>query len=290
MLLISSFGNCQGPAFSQFSSVPLYYNPAFAGSAEISRLSFSYRNQWDNIYQSGILSYDQAVKKLHGGVGLLVYNDNVGQGSFKTFYSGLVYSAKFNLTKKIGFSCGIKAGYLRESLDLNKINDFALNHGYANITTSNEHFKPANAADVSAGVLFNTEKGYISFAADHITQPDMSITQGGTARLPVKYVIQSGYTFQKKDSANFSLSLNGIYEFGAQSQRLEISLVGRYKWVMLGAAWGNGITGLVGYYNRKFVVGYSLDYYYFQYFSSGPFRFANEISMKYFFKLKRKNK
>jgi type IX secretion system PorP/SprF family membrane protein len=270
----------------------LYFNPAFAGSVEISRLSFSYRTQWQGDYQTGSLSYDQAAKKMHGGVGLLVYDDNSGKGILNTFYTGLIYAPKFKLSKKIALTAGIKAGYLRTNLNQNAfvIQPTNSSSGFIYTVNFNEQLKPANALDFSVGVLVNTENAYLGISADHLNQPNMSLVENSTSKLLVKYNFQAGYTFQKKDTSDFSLSINALYQVYSYSQKLQLNIVSRYKWFMLGAAYGNGITGLIGYYNRKFVVGYSLDYYYnlSKKLEPGKYNFAHEVSVKYFFKLKRK--
>ncbi|MEX0965712.1 MAG: type IX secretion system membrane protein PorP/SprF [Bacteroidia bacterium] len=76
--------SAQDPHFTQPMAAPVYYNPAFAGTAQKARISTAYRNQWSSIssgYQTYNVSYDQQCNALAGGVpppGLLT----MGAGAF----------------------------------------------------------------------------------------------------------------------------------------------------------------------------------------------------------------
>ena len=100
----------QDPTFTQFYANPIYLNPAFAGSNNCPRFAMNYRNEWPNLsgnYVTTSASYDQYVKNISGGIGVLITNDQQGKGTIQTSMLGLVYSyhvkvnRKFSLIKSI---------------------------------------------------------------------------------------------------------------------------------------------------------------------------------------------
>jgi type IX secretion system PorP/SprF family membrane protein len=291
MVLLVLNVKAQDVTFSQFNSVPLYFNPAFAGSVEKSRLALSYRNQWSSAYQTYYLSYDQAIKKLHGGVGLISYNDNEGEGVINTFYTALVYAPKFNVTNKIAVSPAVKIGYRRGSVNSSKLtfgDQIDPNRGL--IYPSNE---PAlisrNSIDISSGLVINTENFYAGFSVDHLNNPNISNIKGSKSLLPEKYVIQLGYTYQENDSADYSILSSALYENQAGFNLFQFNLLQRYKWAMVGIGWTseNTYIAMIGYYSKKLVIGYSYDLYYGDIYSGKSFT-AHEVSLKYFFTIKKK--
>ena len=68
--------------FLQFFSNPLYLNPAFAGTNNCPRLSANHRAQWTGlptIFNTTSVSYDQNFDKIHGGLGIIIVNDQISQ-------------------------------------------------------------------------------------------------------------------------------------------------------------------------------------------------------------------
>jgi type IX secretion system PorP/SprF family membrane protein len=272
LLLLSCFSpalRAQDPTFSQFSTIPLYYNPAFAGSAEKPRLTAIARDQWQGRYMTGYLSYDQAVRALHGGIGLSVLDDYSGH-SRNEFYTGLSYAPKFTLSKKIGVSPGLTVGYMHTTINMQYLTapNGSVYHD-PGIVPKQDNF------DLSAGLLINTKKFYAGFAANHFLPGDKHI-------LPVKYVVQSGYTFQKSDESDFSASIGVIYQVQNPFSYFQTNISFRYKWIMagVGSSGNTRLTGMLGYYSKRFIVGYS--YEYFSPVVASYFGGAHELSARYF--------
>lgn len=280
----------QDPTFSQFNSVPLYFNPAFAGSVEKSRLALSYRNQWAGIYKTFYVSYDQAVQKIHGGAGIIISNDNAG--AMNVFYSGIVYAPKFNIMERIAISPAIKVGYRRQSVDMSQLTFGDMIDPANGFTpTYEEIILVRNNIDLSAGLVINTENMYLGLAIDHINQPNINIIEGGKSPLPAKYVGQFGYTFQKNETSDLSVSPSILYQKQASFSIFQANLSFKYKWATIGAGYSNAIsyTFMLGYHRKSVMVGYSYDYYKTMSQISEKL-YAHEISLKYIFSLKRKKK
>lgn len=279
-ICFATAAKAQDATFSQFNSVPLYYNPAFAGSAEKSRLAVSYRNQWAGLYQTYYVSYDQAVKKLHGGVGFLMYNDH--SGPLNVLYSGLAYAAKFNVAGKVVISPAIKIAYRRSTLNVAE----------ANVTELNTKNGKAinNCADVTAGLLVNTAKLFAGFTIDHLNQPDQSFGVG-KAILPIKYIAQLGYTFQKSEESSFSVTPSALYQQQQNFNIVQCNLSFKYKWAVLGLGYTtNSYSLMLGYYSKKIIIGYSFEYYQISLNINGSSPVANEVSLRYLFAINKSKK
>jgi Protein of unknown function (DUF3308). len=82
--LVQSFA--QDIRFSQFYANKLYLNPALAGSTNNSNVSLNYRNQWPNLdlpYVTYSVAFDNFYETLNGGVGVMVIQDDQGDGALK---------------------------------------------------------------------------------------------------------------------------------------------------------------------------------------------------------------
>lgn len=292
LLLLATNLKAQDPTFTQFNSVPLYFNPGFAGSIEQSRLALAYRNQWSSIYQTFYLSYDQAISRIHGGAGIILNQDNSG-GILNVFYCGLVYAPKFNIRGKLSISPAIKIGYRRQTIDLSKLTFGDMidpRQGFTNLT--NESLvNSRNNIDMNAGVVINTESYYIGIAADHINQPNTSFIKEGKSKLPVKYIAQLGYIYQKNDDSNFSFSPNILFQRHGDEQLIQANLSFRYKYAIVGIGFTNtSYAAMLGYYSKRFVIGYSYQYFPEPALDSKKISTAHEVAIKYHFTLKRKKK
>ena len=100
MIFISGIVFSQDLEFTQFYSNPVYLNPAFAGSYGCPRFAMNYRNQWPNIsgtYVTTSASIDRYIFGIKSGIGLLVTNDNAGNGTLKTTNISAIYSKQIQI-------------------------------------------------------------------------------------------------------------------------------------------------------------------------------------------------
>src|SRR6185295_5154662 len=96
---VSVFG--QDPEFTQFYANPLYLNPAFAGSQKCPRVCLNYRNQWPSLSGNFVTysaSYDQFIDPIAGGIGVLLMNDQAGEGTLTTTSASLMYAYHLNVS------------------------------------------------------------------------------------------------------------------------------------------------------------------------------------------------
>lgn len=191
----------QDPAFSQFYANPLYLNPAYAGNTECGRLSLNYRNQWpslSNAYLTYNVAYDQSLAAINSGYGLMVMNDQQGDGAYNRTSINAYYSYKLQLASNMDLSFGVKAAYLQEELSWEKL-IFAdqINPVTGGINASSMETVPdnneVNNVDFGAGLLFGYDNFFFAgIAADHLTQPEMSFYNDDNYTIPMKLTIHTG--------------------------------------------------------------------------------------------------
>lgn len=256
--------------FTQFNAALMRYNPGYAGSVESPRLSLLYGRSTPYYSSNTYAAYDQAIKRLHSGVGLEMYHRYWGVPGYSgsSLYAGLAYAAKFNLFNKLAVSPAVKFGYRKDESRFG---------GETAISKSN--------MDLSAGIVVNTERFHAGFAIDHINQPDM--LPASSTRIERAYIAQMGYTIQKHPGSKFSATASLLFQRqGTYYTEVRPSFSARYKFAVLGAGLIMGSGGfrynvLAGYYGRKCIIGYSFEprnmrsYY--------PGQFYHELSVRYIF-------
>lgn len=235
------------------------------------------------------ISYDQPVKALHGGLGLVVYNDVEGS-IMNTFYSALVYAPKFKVKEKFTISPGIKIGYRRQTFNFSNLNFGDFNSPQGTQTKANplQFIEIKNNIDISSGLVVNLRNFYFGFAIDHLNRPNTSPIQNFTYRLPIHWNYQFGYTFQRNETSKFSISPNVIYQQQLSSKLLDAKLFFKYQHLLLGGGYTSAkyATFLLGFQSKNIILIYSYDLYKSP--ISDIFGGANEVSLRYLFKFHEK--
>ena len=191
----------QDPAFSQFYANPLFLNPAYAGNTECGRLNLNYRNQWpslSNAYLTYNVAYDQSLAAINSGYGLMVMNDQQGDGAYNRTSINAYYSYKLQLASNMDISFGVKAAFLQEKLSWEKlifadqINPVTGGINAASLEASPD-FNQVSNVDFGAGLLFGFDNFFFAgIAADHLTQPEMNFYRNDKYALPMKLTFHTG--------------------------------------------------------------------------------------------------
>ena len=111
LILSTTIISAQDPEFTQFYANPIYLNPAFAGTNMCPRVNLNWRNQWPGIsgtFITSSASFDQHSESLHGGLGLLVTNDQAANSLKTTRISG-IYSYQLKISRKFSIRLGMEA-------------------------------------------------------------------------------------------------------------------------------------------------------------------------------------
>lgn len=191
----------QDPAFSQFYANPLFLNPAYAGNTECGRLNLNYRNQWPSLSNAFVtynVAYDQSLPAINSGYGLMVMNDQQGDGAYNRISINAFYSYKLQLANNMDLSFGAKGAFLQEKLSWEKL-IFAdqINPVSGVINSSGLETAPDNNqisnVDFGAGLLFGYDDFFFAgIAADHLTEPEMAFYGDDKYAIPMKLTFHTG--------------------------------------------------------------------------------------------------
>ncbi|MCI5055003.1 MAG: type IX secretion system membrane protein PorP/SprF [Flavobacteriales bacterium] len=264
LTLVVSMGMAQqDPQFSQNMFNRLFPNPGFAGSNNAICGTLLGRHQWmgfegkPETYQ---LSLHAPVPVIYGGVGLVVYQDQLGQE--KTFGLKASYAYRRQLGPgKIGV--GLALGMINKNIGSSwrAIDDYTQDPSIPDAGAGKTAF------DMDLGVYYEMNKLYVGISAMHL--PASSISDNGgvqavnfTYNVQRHYYIMGGYTYEivpadiklkpsvfiKTDGASTQLDINAIAlwqdkVWGGVSYRLEDAIV---PMVGYQQPFGNGI-GKIGY-------------------------------------------
>jgi len=175
LLFTNNLVKGQDAHFSQFYANPLYLNPAMAGTNVCPRFTTSFRDQWPSIkgeFVSYSVSYDQHFDKLNGGIGVLLFGDRAGQGTFNTYSASLMYSFKLKLSRKFNMRFALSAGYYQTSLDWSKLTFGDMIDPKYGFVYQSAELPPGDLAkgqfDFAGGFLGYFQNFYFGFSAHHI--------------------------------------------------------------------------------------------------------------------------
>lgn len=281
--LISILSSAQDPQFTQIYATPLYTCPAFAGSTNGSRVVLNFRDQWPAIpgaFVTTLFSYDHYLSHLNSGVGILFMRDRAGTGRLGTTSISIHYTYNIRASRYFNIRPAIQFGYGQRSIDFNRLlfNDQLNFEGKPEGTGEIPSFAKTTYADFGVGLLVFSEKYWGGITIDHLTQPNMSLTDG-TSLLPRKYTFFGGYkhaikgTFGKKNeesiSANLLMKSQSKYDqmdLGAYWYRRPLVVGLWYRGIPFMKSYQRGyqnndaISVMAGYQLEKIKFAYSYDF------------------------------
>lgn len=259
----------QDPSFTQFYANPLYLNPAFAGSARCPRVCLNYRNQWPAIsgtYVTYSASYDQYVRALSGGIGVLLTNDRAGMGTINTFNASFIYAYQLNVSPGFTIKLGMQATYGQKYLDWSKLyfgDQIDPRYGFA---WNTQEVPPGslvkNYADFSAGFMAYGQHFYVGGSVSHLTRPEIGWLSG--SRLPMKFTGHAGAIIpltKSKFQTPVTISPNILYQRQQAFQQLNVGFYIQ-RGPIVGGLWyrnRDSFIVLVGIQQNLFRIGYSYD-------------------------------
>ncbi|MFL5729627.1 MAG: type IX secretion system membrane protein PorP/SprF [Cytophagaceae bacterium] len=258
------FSHCllaQDIQFSQFYSVPVFQNPAFAGSAHSVRGIAHQRIQWPRLqgkYITSFMSFDTYAAKYKSGFGIMVLKDFQGSNAISSTEVSLQYSYELNLSHSFTFRPGLQLGYVSRFVNYAEAtfpHSFDDNGALsAPISISSQK---VIYPDISSGGVLYSDKLWVGYAAHHLTRPNQSI-YGEVARLPVAHAFTAGYNieFGSKGDVYFAGSTSKRvliptvhYKFQGKSDQLDWGLYYIHGQALIGA-WYRGIP--IKKYSRNF--------------------------------------
>ncbi|GAB3576889.1 type IX secretion system membrane protein PorP/SprF [Spirosoma luteolum] len=311
LVLTGRLALAQDPQFTQFYAAPLYLNPAFAGSALAPRLTANYRNQWPAItnYVTTMVGFDHYFERVNSGVGLLIQNDNQGQGRIQATEIGLQYSYQFQVSETAFMRLGLQGSYVNRNINYfgltfgDQFSDRGFISGSTTIDPVAQGGYPKNKyLDFSTGALFYSDWFWLGAAAHHINRPDQGFFVSGRSRLPMKGSIQAGLRIPlggftglaDEEDREISFSPVVLYKFQGKYDQLDVGAYLTYAPLTIGAYYrgipfkkydqtinnNDAVALLAGYRMDKFSIGYSYDATISSLSGSGG---SHELSLSYIF-------
>jgi type IX secretion system PorP/SprF family membrane protein len=300
--------------FSQIYQAQLFQNPAFAGSAHLSRFSAHQRMQWpalDATYVTSMASYDTYLRKYSSGWGLTAIYDRQSSSTMQSYQVAGQYSYEVHLTSFISLRYGLEMGLHMKSLDYLKLTFPEQYDDLLGLVGTNPFAGQQNKIhfDASTGGIFYSNEGWVGFSLHHINKPNQSYL-GDVAVLPRKFSVTSGYKFiihekrtgvahEENGLNEFSVTPTLHYKAQGKSDQFDLGLYGQY-YQIVGGVWYRGIpfktegiygnnesfAFLAGYhlYNMSFT--YSYDWVLSSLRRANPYG-AHEINVTYYFRQKK---
>ena len=203
----------QVPQFSQNMFNKLANNPAFAGSRDAISTTVLQRSQYMG-FEGGPttlnLSVDAPISLLHGGVGLNIIQDKIGEVELST----LDIKGSYAYTTELGsgqLGIGLSFGIVQTGIDITNLRIEQQNDQAVPVASSS-----GSVFDLGGGLYYNSEDVYMGLSSTHLAEPTIE-TDDGDIPLERHYFLIAGYYYY----LNPNLSLNpSIYlkSDGASSQ------------------------------------------------------------------------
>jgi len=154
------------PMYSQYMYNMLGVNPAYAGSREALSFNFFQRNQWVGLKgapKTTSLSIDQSIKDGKLGIGVQVYNDQLGAEKANGINAFL--ASRIKVSDNGILSAGLSVGLMNYQIDLLSIENRQTNTDPSFISTENtSQWNPS----VGFGIYYNTDQFYVGISSPSV--------------------------------------------------------------------------------------------------------------------------
>ncbi|WP_420388273.1 type IX secretion system membrane protein PorP/SprF [Roseivirga sp.] len=219
----------QDAQLTQFYNAPLYINPAFTGSIELSRVGFNQRIQWPTLAQTVETSsayYDNHFANTPHGIGLIAVRTRESVAKLRYTYLGAQYSSRLELNDSWVFQLGTEVRWFQKDADFEELlfsDQIDLAAGTI-APTSAEFIQgqyQKSGFDLAVGGVLFSNSLWIGLSVFHLLEPDDSFA-GEESNIPRFFSLHAGQKFYlKKGRRRNTLS----YSF----QERSISFAANYK-------------------------------------------------------------
>ncbi len=265
----------QDPEFSQYYATTIYTNPASTGS-DFSRAALAYRVQYYGLpggFVTFNASYDQHVKKLRGGLGIMFTNDKAGEGILTSNSIYLSYSYEHEITKKIILRIGVQSGIFQKALQWDKLRwgDQILSQlGYLGTTNETRIDKAITRANFAAGAMVYSKKFYAGIACHNLLEPNQSFFAyaGPGTILPRRVTLHGGMLIplDGKEDSKINISPNILLMMQGKFNQMNIGFYAN-KGAMVAGFWfrtttpnADAVIGMIGVRKNHFKFGFTTDF------------------------------
>ena len=256
----------QDPQFTQYMFNNFNYNPAFAGTEGVTKITFMHRTQWlgySPTYDDGgapttqIVSGHTPVALLRGGVGGYFVNDNLGAVSNLEIQGSYAYYVN---VKNGRLSLGVRAGMISQTVDFAKFRAIDPSDPLLAKKGKESQMRP----DFAVGAALRKENYYVGIGVNHLNQAsyDFGLTQQN--KLKQHMYLTGAYFYDM----NFDVRIQfvGLVKTDLVKTSFDVGVLAYLKntmWGGLSFRQSDALSLILGYsflQDKALKVGYSLDY------------------------------
>lgn len=268
----------QDVQYSQYYANPIYLNPALVGSTGMTRVGFSFRNQWPALDQTFVAysAYaDHYNERLNSGFGLILQGANESFTETSWNELGLAYSYRLQLSANRFIQAGMQGSFISRDASFGRVilgSQLDINRGQVDLSGSSIAGESLiRTMDAHVGLVYYGKRAWLGASMAHLLTPEISYLVEGTSRLPRKLGIHGGYRFNLSpgdindyvnntdQERSFSVGFN--YKQQGQFSQLDLGSEFFFDPLALGI-WYRGLPTKYGLPNHESLVamlGVSLD-------------------------------
>lgn len=257
----------QDPQFTQYMFNTFYFNPAFAGTEGVTKITGIYRSQWlgytptfgdGGAPTTQLLSAHTPIPKIKGGIGAYIVNDKLGP--VNNFEAQFSYAYHINV-RDAKVSLGVRAGIFSQRVDFDLYratdpNDPLL----AGKQGKESQLRP----DLAVGALYRKEKYYVGVGLSHLNQASYDFGLSQQNQLKKHIYVSGGYFYD----LNFDVRVQfvSLIKSDFTKTSFDLGALAYFKdtmWGGLSFRQSEAAILILGYSllaDKSLKVGYSLDY------------------------------
>jgi len=256
----------QDPQFTQYMFNTLYYNPAFAGTEGVTKITAMHRSQWLGYQPSfggggapttQIISMTAPIFKINSGFGAYIINDKLGPQNNLEAQASYAYHLGIKESK---LSFGLRLGIYSQTLNFDQYRPTDPNDPLLKVSGKESQVRP----DLSGGVFFRKEKYYAGLSFNHLIKSEFDFGTGQRSALEQHYYLTGGYIYQVSFDLKFQFST--LVKTDLTQTSFDLSGLAFYKdtmWGGLSFRQSEAAILLLGYSflkDKSLKLGYALDY------------------------------
>ncbi len=197
--------HAQDPVFTQFTALPQWLNPAFAGYGKGTAIGLQFRDQWPSAPQSYV-SYAAGVSHqapaLQSGFGFMLLGDLQGDAVFNTHRAIASYALNIPISRNAAIRGGLAVEGAQRTLrwdrlrffdQIDPVFGFSDAAGVPNPTAQTPPGRTnLGWFDAHAGLLIHNRSLYLGVSALHLVAPNTAFYASGEDRIPRAFSVQTG--------------------------------------------------------------------------------------------------
>jgi len=187
----SSVSGQTDPNFQFFQQNAPFLNPAAVGAMQEHSITTHYRNQWNGLFQSGVVGYQKYIDKQKSGIGMNLFYDKEGS-SLKHSSVELSYNYRFLLGEEAFLNAGISVAGIYGKFEHNTLRaSINIMSGTMGVGVFENTKSPDFAFNAHYGFWLQWKKFNAGISGRHLPQPKL-----GFKSFRRTWYLQAGYDFE----------------------------------------------------------------------------------------------